>query len=129
MVVVSSLYIYIYWKIIRQPHTQLHTLHLILATFALKRYHPIWFTDEATLPNATPGDSSATLHSMASFVPASRTQPTPTPAPSPIRTGIAAQLLLPSLLAPNPSKKRPLQTSIVTTRSLRPRFSKRYKHT
>ena len=120
---------YMVWKIIRQPHTHLHTLHLILATIALKRYHPIWFTEEATPPNTTPGASSATIHSLASVVPASRTQPTPPPAPSPTRTGTTTQLLLLSLLSPNPSKKRPLPIGTVATHPLRPRSSKRYIHT
>ena len=101
-------------KIIRQPHTHLTTLHLIIATLALKQYHPIWFTEEATPPNAPPDASSATLHSLSSVAPASRTHPTPPPVPSLTRTGTAAQLLLPSLLSPNPSKKRPLPTGINT---------------
>ena len=117
------------WKIIRQPHPHLNTLHLIFATLALKRYHPIWFTEEATPPNTTPGASSATIHSLASVVPASRTQPTPPPAPSPTRTGTTTQLLLLSLLSPNPSKRHPLPTGTVITHPLRPRSSKRYTHT
>ena len=113
------------WKIIRQPHTHLNTLHLILATLALKRYHPIWFTEAATLPHATPDASCATPHSLASVAPTSKTQPILPPAPPTTRTGTAAQLLLPSLLSLNPSKKR----GIVTSHPLRQRSSKRYKHT
>ena len=78
------------WKIIRQLHTHLHILHLILATLALKRYHPIWFTEDGTPPNVTPSASSATLHNLASVTPVSRTQPIPTPVPSSTQTGTAA---------------------------------------
>ena len=113
------------WKIIRQPHTHLRTLHLILATIALKRYHPILFTDEATPTTATPSTSGTIVHSHASGAPASRTQPTSPPIPSPTQPGTEAQLLLPSLISPNPSTKRHLPPGTVITKSLRPCSSKR----
>ena len=34
------------WTAIRHPDAHKRTLHLILATIALKRYHPVWFTPQ-----------------------------------------------------------------------------------
>ena len=116
------------WKIIRQPHTHLRTLHLILATIALKRYHPIWFTNEATTPAATPSASDTTLQSQAPVASASRTKPTSPHAPSSKKPKTEAQLLFPSLLSPTSSTKRQIPPGTVKTNSLRPRSTKRHKH-
>ena len=116
------------WKIIRQPHTHLRTLHLILATIALKRYHPIWFTNEAITPAATPSASETTVHSQALVATASRTQPTSPHAPSATQPKPEAQILFPSLLSPTPSTKRRITPGTVKPSSLRPRSAKRRKH-
>ena len=41
------------WNIVRQPNTHQQTIHIILATIALKRYHTIWFTP-SPLPSPVP---------------------------------------------------------------------------
>ena len=103
------------WNIVRCPHTHEHTIHLLLATLALKRYHPIWFTNDATPPHATLTAPIDPLYGFAAFAPASRTVPTPQPTSSPAWIGNATQLLIPSLLSTSPSTKRPLPPGAATT--------------
>ena len=40
------------WKAVRQPTTHHQTLGIIMATLALQRYHPIWFTSGPQLLHA-----------------------------------------------------------------------------
>ena len=44
------------WKAVRQPTTHQQTLGIIMATLALKRYHPIWFTSGPPLLHTDPPD-------------------------------------------------------------------------
>ena len=44
------------WNIIRYTSTHRQTMHLILATITLKRYHHIWFTSNPTPNSAIPID-------------------------------------------------------------------------
>ena len=46
------------WGPVRQPTAHRQTLGIILATLALKRYHPIWFTSSPPLLNTVPSAQS-----------------------------------------------------------------------
>ena len=46
------------WGAVRQPTTHHQTLGIIMATLALKRYHPIWFTSGPPLLNTGPSAQS-----------------------------------------------------------------------
>ena len=88
--------LYTSWNIVRQPQTNHQTLHLILATPTLQRYHSIWYTSSATLSPDTPTYRMLPFSDLSSQV--SVPSVPPRPSPSTHHTFPTSQLLLPPLI-------------------------------
>ena len=84
------------WNIVRQPHTNHQTLHLILATLTLQRYQSIWYTSTATMSPDTPTYWMLPFSDLSSQV--SVPSVPPRPSPSTHHTLPTSQLLLPPLI-------------------------------
>ena len=114
-------------NILRHTNSQHHTIHLVLTTLALKRYHSIWFTSNATLEPSPPINLVLSLSASTSIVCESPISSISRHTLSPIYQLITSQLLITSLFNQETSKWRPRNTQDHTQRSFSPRPAKRYK--
>ena len=115
------------WNIVRHPNANHQTMHLILATLALKRYYFIWFTSSVAPFHTTPTDwviplSDSTLMARGTPIPV-----LPRPYPSNQHTMTTSQLSLLPLIHDDKFKRSNSTTQNHTQRSLCPRPAKRYK--
>ena len=115
------------WNIVRHSHTQHQTMHLILFTLALKRYHLIWFTPNTTPSPTTPIAQVLPLSNSASLACASPTPSISWPTLPPTPQLMTYQLLIPSLLHDGVSKRSRSTAQNLTDSFIYPRSAKRYK--
>ena len=114
--------------LVRHPNIQHKTIHLVLATLALKRQHIIWFIFNVTpSPPATLIDQVKPLNDSTSIACAPPAPSLSQPVLSSTHQLITAQLLLPPLLNDGTSKRGPSTVQNHTQSSICPRPAKRYK--
>ena len=115
------------WTIVRHTNAQQHTPHLVLATFALKRYHSIWFTLTATPIPAPRTDLELSCSDPTSLVYKPPTTSIPQSPLSPIPPLTIFQLLISLILNHRTSKRRPYNAPNHSHIPSNPQPTKRYK--